>query len=104
MCTTKVSPTLATMSPLASISMPELSMATCPRGSLSTAKTSPADAATARCTSSRSAMRPLSRTLSLLAIQLRGIHVGTADDDGDALAGRGLIGAGEQRRDADRGG
>src|SRR6202795_3915513 len=56
MCTTKVSPTWATMSPLASISMPELSMATCPRGSLSTAKISPADAATARCTSSRSAM------------------------------------------------
>src|ERR1700722_3667160 len=60
MCTTKVSPTLVTMSPLASISIPELSMATCPRGSLSTAKISPADAATARCTSSRSVMCPLS--------------------------------------------
>src|ERR1700729_2968509 len=60
MCTTKVSPTLATMSPLASISMPELSMATCPRGSLSTAKIGPADAAKARCTSSRSFMCPLS--------------------------------------------
>src|ERR1700726_2838885 len=60
MCTTKVSPTLATTSPLASINMPELSMATCPRGSLSTAKISPADAATARCTSSRSGMGRLS--------------------------------------------
>src|SRR6266487_2988115 len=59
MCTTKVSPALATMSLLASINMPELSMATCPRGSLSTAKISPADAATARCTSSRSGMRRL---------------------------------------------
>jgi hypothetical protein len=60
MCTTKVSPTVATMSPLAAINMPELSMATCPRGSVSTAKISPADAATARCTSSRSGMRRLS--------------------------------------------
>ena len=60
MCTTKVSPTLATMFPLASINMPELSMATCPRGSVSTAEISPADAATARCTSSRSGMCRLS--------------------------------------------
>src|SRR5437773_2287820 len=60
MCTTKVSPTLATMSPLEAISMPELSMATWPRGSVSTAKISPAGAATARCTSSRSGMRRLS--------------------------------------------
>src|SRR5690348_10460635 len=60
MCTTKVSPALATMSPLAAISIPELSMATCPCGSVSTAKISPADAATARCTSSRSGMRRLS--------------------------------------------
>src|ERR1700733_13279751 len=60
MCTTKVSPALATMSPLASINMPELSMATCPRGSVSTAKISPAGAATARCTSSRSGIRRLS--------------------------------------------
>src|SRR5215813_13391087 len=60
MCTTKVSPTVATMSPLAPINMPELSMATCPRGSVSTAKISPAGAATARCTSSRSRMRRLS--------------------------------------------
>src|SRR5512146_1635995 len=52
MCTTKVSPALVTTSPLADISMPELSMATCPRGSLSTAKISAGDAATARCTSS----------------------------------------------------
>src|SRR5215471_19116011 len=60
MCTTKVSPSLATASPLEAISMPELSMATWPRGSVSTAKISPAGAATARCTSSRSGMRRLS--------------------------------------------
>src|SRR6476620_896724 len=40
--------------------MPELSMATCPRGSRMTAKISPADAATARCTSSRSGIGRLS--------------------------------------------
>src|SRR5262249_45338872 len=59
-CTTKVSPTLATTSPLASINMPKLSMATCPRGSVSTTKTSPAGTTTAHCTSSRSGIRRLS--------------------------------------------
>src|SRR5690348_14676478 len=63
MCTTKVSLTLATMSPLAAINMPELSMATCPWGSVSTVKVSPADAATARCTSNRSGMRRLSHSI-----------------------------------------
>src|ERR1700734_3164914 len=65
MCTTKVSPAFATGSPLADISMPELSMATCPWGSLSTAKISPGDAATARCTSSRSGMSRLSHASAL---------------------------------------
>ena len=67
MCTTKVSPTLATMSPLAAINMPELSMATWPWGSLSTAKISPAGAATARCTSSRSGMCRLSHPAGVAA-------------------------------------
>src|SRR6516165_8643267 len=71
MWTTNVSPVLATMSPLADISMPELSMATWPRGSVSTAKISPAEAATARCTSSRSGMRRLSHPGRLWA---RGHH------------------------------
>src|SRR4051812_15172838 len=54
MCTTKRSPTACTGSPVASISMPELSIVTCPRGSQSTAKICAGGAAIVRWTSSRS--------------------------------------------------
>src|ERR1700742_1489938 len=54
MCTTKVSPTCRTGSPSADWSMPELSMATCPRGSASSAKITPGVAAIWRWTSNRS--------------------------------------------------
>src|SRR5437763_16265394 len=37
-------------------------------------------------------------------LQLTGRHVGAADDDGHVLAGRGLVGAGQQGRDPDGGG
>src|SRR5215471_13922060 len=59
MCTTKVSPTLATGSPVASISIPELSMATCPCGSVSTAKIAAGSAGMIRCTSMRSVVMSL---------------------------------------------
>src|SRR3954470_754305 len=54
MCTTNVSPTPPTAAPSASISMPELSMATCPMGSQSTEKMVAASAAIGRWTSKRS--------------------------------------------------
>src|SRR5581483_1726688 len=55
MWTTKLSPTAATGSPVASISMPVLSMATCPWGSHRTRKTADGSASISRWTSSRSA-------------------------------------------------
>src|SRR4051794_33938441 len=54
MCTTKVSPTAETGSPVQDCSIPELSMATWPRGSRSTAKTSDGEASMTRDTSKRS--------------------------------------------------
>src|SRR3954451_12356690 len=54
MCTTKVSPTPDTGSPVASISMPELSMSTWPCGSHSTRKMVAGSAAIVRWTSMRS--------------------------------------------------
>ena len=48
MCTTNVSPTAVTRSPVASISIPELSMATWPWGSVSTPKTAAGSATMAR--------------------------------------------------------
>src|SRR6266487_1033350 len=54
MWTTKVSPAAVTGSPVASISMPVLSMATCPCGSQSTRKTASGAASIVRATSSRS--------------------------------------------------
>jgi len=54
MCTTKLSPTAATGSPSALISIPELSMATWPCGSHSTLKTADGSAAIVRWTSIRS--------------------------------------------------
>ncbi len=54
MWTTKVSPAAVTGSPVASISMPVLSMATCPCGSQSTRKTASGAASIVRVTSSRS--------------------------------------------------
>src|SRR5690349_9004730 len=55
MWTTKLSPTAATGSPVASISMPVLSMATCPCGSHRTRKIAAGSASISRWTSSRSA-------------------------------------------------
>src|SRR6266700_1999466 len=54
MCTTKLSPTAATGSPVALISIPELSIATCPCGSHSSRKIVAWSAAIVRWTSSRS--------------------------------------------------
>src|SRR6266581_3008977 len=54
MWTTKVSPTAVTGSPVAPISMPELSIATCPCGSHSTRKIAPGPASIIRWTSIRS--------------------------------------------------
>src|SRR5581483_9110738 len=56
MWTTKVSPALVTGSPVASISIPELSIATCPPGSHNTRKTVAGSAAMGRWTSKRSAI------------------------------------------------
>jgi len=54
MCTRKLSPAADTGSPSASISIPELSIATCPCGSHSTLKIAAGLAGMIRCTSSRS--------------------------------------------------
>src|ERR687897_2488391 len=54
MCTTKLSPTAVTGSPVASISIPELSIATCPWGSHSSWKIVGGSAGIVRWTSSRS--------------------------------------------------
>src|ERR1039457_4145129 len=54
MCTTKLSPTAATGSPVASISIPELSIATCPCGSHSSPKMAAGSAAMVRWPSIRS--------------------------------------------------
>src|SRR5215469_16723878 len=54
MCTTNLSPTALTGSPVASCSIPELSIATCPCGSHSTRKISAASASISRWTSFRS--------------------------------------------------
>src|SRR4051794_31371380 len=56
MCTTNVSPTALAGSPVASISIPELSIATWPWGSDTTRKMAAGSAAIARCTSIRSVM------------------------------------------------
>ena len=56
MCTTKLSPTPVTASPVADISIPELSIATCPLGSHNTVKIAPGSAAIVRSTSMRSAV------------------------------------------------
>src|SRR5262245_6463033 len=60
MCTTNVSPTADTGSPVASMSMPALSMATWPIGSHSTRKMVAASAGMVRWTSSRSTRSPVS--------------------------------------------
>src|SRR5260221_422729 len=57
MCTTKLSPVAVTGSPSASISIPELSMATCPCGSHSTRKMAEGSASIVRWTSIRSLVR-----------------------------------------------
>src|SRR5882672_8478768 len=59
MCTTNLSPTPRTGSPSADWSMPELSIATCPRGSHSTANTVAGGAAISRCTSNLSIVMPV---------------------------------------------
>ncbi len=56
MCTTKVSPTAVTGSPVADISMPELSIVTWPSGSLSTRKIAAGSALMVRCISMRSSV------------------------------------------------
>src|SRR5262245_2860890 len=60
MCTTNVSPTADTGSPVASMSMPALSMATWPIGSHSTRKMVAASAGMVRWTSNRSTRSPIS--------------------------------------------
>ena len=60
MCTTKLSPTAVTGSPSADCSMPELSIATCPCGSRSTAKIAAGSASIVRWTSIRSLVMSLS--------------------------------------------
>src|SRR5271170_1070715 len=59
MCTTKLSPTPVTGLPSALISIPELSMATCPCGSHSTRKTADGSASIVRWTSIRSLVTSL---------------------------------------------
>src|SRR4249920_25149 len=56
MCTTKLSPTPWTGSPVASINIPELSIATCPFGSHSTRKIAAASAGMVRATCNRSTL------------------------------------------------
>src|ERR1700722_15992534 len=58
MCTTKPSPADCTGPPSADTSIPELSIATWPRGLDSTRKISPGSAAIVRWTSNRSAVMP----------------------------------------------
>ena len=56
MCTTKLSPTAVTGPPVEDMSIPELSIATCPLGSHNTAKIAPGSAAMVRWTSIRSSV------------------------------------------------
>ncbi len=65
MWTTKLSPAAVTGSPVASISMPVLSMATCPCGSHRTRKIAAGVASISRWTSSRSAATCPSGTRSV---------------------------------------
>src|SRR4051812_17122052 len=91
MCTTNVSPTAVTGSPVASINIPELSIATWPSGLRSTAKMAAGSALMVRCTSMRSVVISASchgrdvraPTLSLQATGRLHLEVGVGQAGGE---------------------
>src|SRR5581483_8135026 len=96
MWTTNVSSTALTGSPVASISMPLLSIRTCPCGSRRTAKMAAGSAAMARWTSMRSVIGPSSRDRRCPSCpgdpaeldRRRQVGMGGHDPDREAVASR----------------